>query len=148
MNFHDMNHFEAMLRKIRGKQREILVVHHHCCGFFYSLFAPQLWQVTCQDGSQSHGSFCVHGGSLKLLKPQHRHQSVLLTAGWPLNSPTPTLQQNISRKYGLNFNKNSMNTTKQATRSRNWSTTANQSQHFGTIIFIMIIIVISVRLSF
>lgn len=106
----------------------------------HSPFAPQLWQVTCQDGSQSQGSFCVHGGALKLLKPQHRHQSVLLTAGRHeeqrgLHSPTATSQQHMSRKYGLNFNNNSVKRRKQATRSRNGST-VNQNQS----IFIMIII--------
>lgn len=43
-------------------------------------FASQFCQLSSQDGSQSHGSLGVHGGTLKLLKPQHCHQRVLLTA--------------------------------------------------------------------
>lgn len=51
------------------------------CGFyiFDPLFSSQFWQFPRQDGSQSHGSFCVYCGAFKLLKPQHRHQRVILT---------------------------------------------------------------------
>lgn len=45
------------------------------------LFAFEFWQLSCQDGRQAHSALRVHGGPLELLKPQHRHQRVLLAVG-------------------------------------------------------------------